>query len=527
MKINSHTRSTLTAKKANNYVDSKMSWTEKQIDKMVRSDKKLPQKDMMAELKNFTQDLAQARESGFTLAEREKLKSSMSNFSQKYFPKRFSGSPESDSDQVQSLMRSIKAAYGEVIHNSPSRLLYDNERPYARSYYSFAPEASTGSSKSQQSGTFQLEELQYLNKVSDFIKDNLKAWDTDHSGALSYAEIREQAKSHDYTPEQSQILGSLLVNFSQIADISTPVYDEEDPLTVTYPGLDNPVRREIEAQELEALVPLQKNEKLSPESIEDAQNSLLYYSQEANKLASQSNTLFGAEAPLNPQEIEQGNLGDCWFIAAMATLPPEDIHNLIQENEDGSATVTLEDNTLVIDQPTIAEKMIFAQSKDGGYWPSALEMALEEVRPDDSYGTSNIIEGGWGAEGLYYLTGFEPVLLGLQEGEVYSAPYGEEMEGLNGKSLADIATFLEDSFSNNYRITAGTESLGSDAINLENGIASTHVYSVLGYDSKEQTVTVRNPWGGWDSRDFDGKEDGIITMGLREFQASFSILSAS
>lgn len=52
-----------------------------------------------------------------------------------------------------------------------------------------------------------------------------------------------------------------------------------------------------------------------------------------------------------------------------------------------------------------------------------------------------------------------------------------------------------------------------------------HAYSVQGYDPKTQTVTVHNPWGKDETADVDGKDDGVFTMPLKEFQASFSFMN--
>jgi len=60
----------------------------------------------------------------------------------------------------------------------------------------------------------------------------------------------------------------------------------------------------------------------------------------------------------------------------------------------------------------------------------------------------------------------------------------------------------------------------------------THEYSVLGYDSKTKTVTIRNPWGYFEPRNEwgkarDGKNDGIFQMPLDDFCQKFSGLAVA
>ena len=54
-----------------------------------------------------------------------------------------------------------------------------------------------------------------------------------------------------------------------------------------------------------------------------------------------------------------------------------------------------------------------------------------------------------------------------------------------------------------------------------------HAYTVMGYDAKTQTVTVRNPWGQNELADRDGKDDGIFQMPLKEFHVNFPVVSLS
>lgn len=61
----------------------------------------------------------------------------------------------------------------------------------------------------------------------------------------------------------------------------------------------------------------------------------------------------------------------------------------------------------------------------------------------------------------------------------------------------------------------------------EQGLQTKHEYSIENYDPATRTVTIRNPWGKGDpltadGKPRDGKDDGVFTMSLDEFQRTFS-----
>lgn len=63
---------------------------------------------------------------------------------------------------------------------------------------------------------------------------------------------------------------------------------------------------------------------------------------------------------ITPDAIDQRTVGDCWFLSsvgAMASTPEgkESIKNMIEDNGDGTYTVTFPDDPVTVDEPTQAE----------------------------------------------------------------------------------------------------------------------------------------------------------------------------
>jgi hypothetical protein len=80
------------------------------------------------------------------------------------------------------------------------------------------------------------------------------------------------------------------------------------------------------------------------------------------------------------------------------------------------------------------------------------------------------------------------------------------------------------------RAAQGWSGVGLGDNRTDGGVPRGQDYSVVGYDAKSQTVTLRNPRGGGepmnaDGSAKDGKNDGTFSMTLEEFQRNFNEVS--
>lgn len=216
----------------------------------------------------------------------------------------------------------------------------------------------------------------------------------------------------------------------------------------------------------------------------------------------------GADDPL------QGNVGNCYLIAAMASLAkvkPEVLTRAIQANPDGTFTVTFHERKKGKAQPSPVKVTVDGrfphrdgQLEFGGarsaneLWPLIIEKAYSAWK-----GSYHLTEGGMSATTLEALTGAKPGFFPVDD-----ALDGDAIFQRLKKLSADGAA-----------VVALSKPWEPSARNLVND----HAYSVLGVEEKrgKRFVTLRNPWGQQEPGR-DGKNDGIFTMTLDEFLSSFA-----
>lgn len=238
---------------------------------------------------------------------------------------------------------------------------------------------------------------------------------------------------------------------------------------------------------------------------------------------------------VSPDDISQGYLGDCWYIAslqAVAQANPSIIEKAIKDNGNGTYTVTLHKDgnpvyiTVTTDQVMPHDEegkpedhQVFARnSNPREMWPVIMEKALASY--EGSYGAT---EGGFTRNGLEIITGQNSS----------TAPSKDV-------TMTDLNQALQD----NKAVTVETKNKPKKFFvfdypdneypdplyrpDAEKRIAQrlyyNHAYSVrsvnLGKagDPSDDTVTVVNPWGGHKS---------VITMPFEDFKNSFGDLTTN
>ena len=197
---------------------------------------------------------------------------------------------------------------------------------------------------------------------------------------------------------------------------------------------------------------------------------------------------------IDPNDILQGGLGDCYFLCAIASIAehPDLVKRLFdfdQNNENGIHSVWLNINgawkNFIIDEyfpcTSVGGKLDFAFSKtnESELWVMLLEKAYAKA-----YGSYWDIVGGDPAVALRDLTG---------------APF----ERIDDFSDVEAAwKRVMDANSNNYILTCFTKSTQIREEKNTMGIVSGHAYSVLDVrqitDSRgraAKVLQIRNPWG--------------------------------
>jgi hypothetical protein len=197
---------------------------------------------------------------------------------------------------------------------------------------------------------------------------------------------------------------------------------------------------------------------------------------------------------IDPNDVDQGYLGDCWFMAAVAAVArakPEALRKLIKANADGSYDVTIyvdkwfsvkgKPKVIKNVRPTFPTdengKPAFAGLGDKELWV----MILEKAYAIHVGGYDDLDEGGDAGDAIAALSGVDA-----------------ESYGLSGMSEKEILDKINSAIKNKRPIVASSQDFDKSdkkksEIVAKLGIAGNHAYSVKGVTGTN--VDLHNPWG--------------------------------
>ena len=229
---------------------------------------------------------------------------------------------------------------------------------------------------------------------------------------------------------------------------------------------------------------------------------------------------------IDPNDINQGEIGDCYLISALAEIAlkePELIADLISDNGDGTYTVNLYRHkyfnlfgelipnpiTITNELPTRGDDLVFARGADPDeLWPMLIEKAVAAEN-----GSYKGIEGGWGNQAMEQLTGVES--------EKYKPDRitFDQLDEFNQQGYAMTAATYHDLELKilNVTILDINNQPDNDPLFINNTLTANHVYYVVNVDSAEETITLANPWSPHEE----------VELTMEEFQGAFSRLSVN
>jgi len=215
-------------------------------------------------------------------------------------------------------------------------------------------------------------------------------------------------------------------------------------------------------------------------------------------------------------DINQGAVGDCYFLASLASIAngnPMLLQQAVTPLGDGTYAVRFyrygQEVYLRVDgylPVTSGRQLAYAKTGQGGAtWVAIMEKAYAFFRSaGNSYAS---ISGGWMANACTDLTGL---------GTTSLAAAG---------SASSVYAFLQTQLADGKAVTAASTST------CQGPIVASHAYSILSVQmiGNTMTVTVYNPWGfDGSSTPFDSNpNDGQLVLSIAQFQQYFgTIVSA-
>ncbi|KAF9129624.1 hypothetical protein BGW39_003989 [Mortierella sp. 14UC] len=240
----------------------------------------------------------------------------------------------------------------------------------------------------------------------------------------------------------------------------------------------------------------------------------------------------------SPDDIQQGSVGDCWFVASLAVISniPGLLEQLcVKRNEqvgvygfiffkDGDWVSTVVDDQLLyrINQLSGRRELYFSSChEERESWLPLMEKAYAKI-----HGDYESLDGGYTAEGIEDLTGGTASMMFTSDILDKDRFWEEEMKEVNKCTL--MGCFIQFEEENPEK----------------HGIQSGHAYSVLNVAEfeGERLVHVRNPWGkiewngDWSDQSekwtpeaisalkFEEKNDGRFWMPYKDFLRIFTTL---
>ena len=189
-------------------------------------------------------------------------------------------------------------------------------------------------------------------------------------------------------------------------------------------------------------------------------------------------------------DAKQGQLGDCYFIAALSAIAdknPDAVRNLFIDNNDGTYTVRFYDASRTADYVTVNRRL---PTNSGG----RLEYSGYGLSVSSS-ATTGWIALAEKAYAQWNETGNE----GRDGTNRYSSIEGGWMSYVNAQVLGTTSSNY--SFSTTPKQTLINAITASQSItlgtlqNATGGLVGGHAYTVAGYNASTDTFTLFNPWG--------------------------------
>jgi hypothetical protein len=219
--------------------------------------------------------------------------------------------------------------------------------------------------------------------------------------------------------------------------------------------------------------------------------------------------LFNDGADYN--DINQGALGDCYFLAGLSSLSDTDqnlVEQMVTDLGDGTYAVRFYRNGQEVylrvdaDLPAYYSGLAYAQtSETGEIWVAIAEKAYAHFRYNQD--TYDSIQGGW-MDVVY------EQVTGVSAGYQYTS----------SMTTSTLASTIRNHLASGHALSLGSY------YDASNPIVGLHAYQIHSIDN-DNYVTVYNPWGvdgrSWDSNYYDG----LIRLSIDQIRANFSALCVS
>ncbi|MDN5855194.1 MAG: C2 family cysteine protease, partial [Actinomycetia bacterium] len=210
------------------------------------------------------------------------------------------------------------------------------------------------------------------------------------------------------------------------------------------------------------------------------------------------NTLYGYDEDGNldnsADDVDQGSVGDCWMQAKMAALAqehPEWVTDHVEQNSNGTITITMYDSDGNAHEVTVTDQIPVDDDGDPVYsgnsgvdsnWSTYYEKAFALASQHGSDGETGYggIEGGWGADDAQMMTGEDPGDIDNEGGFIGIGDH---------ESMSDV----REHFENGDAVVIGMNG-DTPPDEIKDTYHGNHEYYVKGF-TDDGKIILGNPWG--------------------------------
>lgn len=291
-------------------------------------------------------------------------------------------------------------------------------------------------------------------------------------------------------PPDEMLSNELMAALIEQAGVEAGVDEQVDLLALDQEGMYNFPEGGDRVQQQEALPGLR--EKHAGTEYHDVENSAAFVQGQGDQHA------------VDPNDVKQGQLGDCYLIAGMiavARANPELIKKLIKDNGNGTYDVTLYIRPSAYGTPRAVTKTvdarlpssapgspIYAKTGDNEGGQTEIWSALIEKTVAQHKGSYDLISGGNIGTGFQF-HGATELLTGRREGYFATAGMQED------DALLHMAVALEEL----KPVTCDSKDMTNEPELAKEATAvnvyGNHAYCPKAVDLDARTVDLTNPWG--------------------------------
>jgi hypothetical protein len=214
-------------------------------------------------------------------------------------------------------------------------------------------------------------------------------------------------------------------------------------------------------------------------------------------------------------KVRQGYGPSCSILSTtvgQALLNPQVVKDAVQQREDGKVAVHFPglSEPIVVNRTTDTENALFATAGSNGTWITHVEKAWGQTQTANPKAAFE--QSSWPAKSIRAWSNAHATTTSVPE----SLP-----EYCRGE-VPDFMKGMKDALDHGRIVMTWTRKGEREIGNLVPG----HAHTVLGLDSEQGTVKVRNPWGRKEplnekGKPRDGKDDGIFELSLEEYLKDF------